>query len=98
MKQSKIFEGNRMKFYLEDFRNILPLKNIQTVIVDPPYNINFNYGKNFKDFIDPEDYKQLIYEVAYLSYKSTKRDLRFVYKCGYQKYHNINLPLEFLYP
>jgi len=63
-----------MKFYLEDFRNILPLKNIQTVIVDPPYNINFNYGKNFKDNIDPDEYKQLIYDVSNLSYKSTKDD------------------------
>ena len=52
-KKQKTFEGNRMKFYLDDFRNVMPLKNIQTVIVDPPYNINFNYGKNFKDNIDP---------------------------------------------
>lgn len=72
--KSNIFEGNRMKFYLEDFRNVMPLKNIQTVIVDPPYNINFNYGKNFKDNIDPEEYKQLMYDVSDLSYKSTKDD------------------------
>ena len=73
-KKQKTFEGNRMKFYLVDFRNVMPLKNIQTVIVDPPYNINFNYGKNFKDNIDPEEYKQLMYDVADLSYKSTKDD------------------------
>ena len=73
-KKQKTFEGNRMKFYLDDFRNVMPLKNIQTVIVDPPYNINFNYGKNFKDNIDPEEYKQLMYDVADLSYKSTKED------------------------
>lgn len=74
VKKQKTFEGNRMKFYLDDFRNVMPLKNIQTVIVDPPYNINFNYGKNFKDNIDPEEYKQLMYDVADLSYKSTKKD------------------------
>ncbi len=73
-KKQKTFEGNRMKFYLDDFRNVMPLKNIQTVIVDPPYNINFNYGKNFKDNIEPEEYKQLMYDVADLSYKSTKED------------------------
>ncbi len=73
-KKQKTFEGNRMKFYLDDFRNVMPLKNIQTVIVDPPYNINFNYGKNFKDNIDPEEYKQLMYDVADLAYKSTKED------------------------
>lgn len=66
--------NKNFKIYLEDFRNIMPLKDIQTVIVDPPYNINFNYGKNFKDNINPEEYKQLIYDVADLSFKSTKDD------------------------
>ena len=51
-----VVESKDLKLYLEDFRNILPLKNIQTVIVDPPYNINFNYGKNYKDNIDPEEW------------------------------------------
>ena len=69
-----VVESKDLKLYLEDFRNILPLKNIQTVIVDPPYNINFNYGKNYKDNIDPEEYKSLIYDVLDLSYKSTEKD------------------------
>jgi len=70
----KLYETDKIKFYLDDFRKVLPLKNIQTVIVDPPYNINFNYGKNFKDNINPEEYKALMFDVLDLSYKSTKKD------------------------
>lgn len=74
VNKSKLYETDKIKFYLDDFRKVLPLKNIQTVIVDPPYNINFNYGKNFKDNINPEEYKALVFDVLDLSYKSTKKD------------------------
>lgn len=74
VNKSKLYETDKIKFYLDDFRKVLPLKNIQTVIVDPPYNINFNYGKNFKDNINPEEYKALMFDVLDLSYKSTKKD------------------------
>lgn len=74
VKKTKVFESNNIKVYLDDFRNILPIKNVQTVIVDPPYNINFNYGKNFRDNIHPDEYKALMYDVLDLSYKSTKKD------------------------
>ena len=74
VNKSKLYEADKIKFYLDDFRKVLPLKNIQTVIVDPPYNINFNYGKNFKDNINPEEYKALMFDVLDLSYKSTKKD------------------------
>ena len=69
-----VIESKNLKLYLNDFRKVMPLKNVQTVIVDPPYNINFNYGKNYKDNIDPEEYKALMYDVLDLSYKSTKKD------------------------
>jgi|TARA_B100001094_G_scaffold310967_1_gene346144 site-specific DNA-methyltransferase (adenine-specific) len=74
VNKSKLIESEKIKFYLDDFRKVMPLKNIQTVIVDPPYNINFNYGKNFKDNINPEEYKALMYDVLDLSFKSTKKD------------------------
>jgi site-specific DNA-methyltransferase (adenine-specific) len=74
VNKSKLYETDKIKFYLDDFRKVLPLKNIQTVIVDPPYNINFNYGKNFKDNINPEEYKALMFDVLDLSFKSTKKD------------------------
>jgi len=67
--------NKNMTFYRDDFRKILPsLKNFQTVIVDPPYNINFDYGGKYKDNIRPDDYKKLMFDVLKLSYKSTKKD------------------------
>ena len=67
--------NKNMTFYRQGFRKILPsLKNFQTVIVDPPYNINFDYGGKYKDNIRPDDYKKLMYDVLNLSYKSTKKD------------------------
>jgi len=74
VNKSKLYETDKIKFFLDDFRNVMPLNNIQTVVVDPPYNINFNYGKNFKDNINPEEYKALMFDVLDLSYKSTKKD------------------------
>ena len=68
-----VVESKNLKLYLNDFRKVMPLKNIQTVIVDPPYNINFNYGKNYKDNIDPEEYKALMYDVLDLSLKAQKK-------------------------
>ena len=63
-----------MEFINDDFRNVLPLQNIQTVIVDPPYNINFNYNSVYKDNLKPEEYKSLIADVVNLSYESTNDD------------------------
>ena len=73
-KALPIVEQKNLKLYLSDFKNVLPLKNIQTVIVDPPYNINFNYGKNYKDNMNPDEYKKLMYDVLNLSFRSTKKD------------------------
>ena len=62
-----------MKFYLSDFKKLLPLKTkAQTVIVDPPYNIGFNYGKNFKDNKSQSEYKNEIRTLLELSYQSSK--------------------------
>ena len=72
-KALPIVEQKNLKLYLSDFKNVLPLKNIQTVIVDPPYNINFNYGKNYKDNMNPDEYKKLMYDVLNLSFRSTKK-------------------------
>lgn len=74
MKNYKDKEGN-IELYLTDFKEFLPLKEkAQTVIVDPPYNISFNYGKNYKDNIEPSEYRRLIRDVLDLSYESTKKN------------------------
>jgi len=35
---------------------------IQTTIIDPPYNIGFNYKSDFKDRMTPDEYNEFIYE------------------------------------
>lgn len=40
-----------------------PNRDLQTIIIDPPYNINFNYKGEYKDKLHPEDYWNLIYNV-----------------------------------
>jgi len=35
---------------------------IQTTIIDPPYNIGFNYKSDFKDKMTPEEYNKFIYD------------------------------------
>ena len=66
-------DDEAMKFYLSDFKKILPLKEkAQTVVVDPPYNIGFNYGKNFKDNKSQSEYKEEMRTLLDLSYQSSK--------------------------
>jgi DNA modification methylase len=74
MAEKQYFSSDeKMQFYLNDFKNVLPLKNkAQTVIVDPPYNIGFNYGTNFKDNKDQSEYKEEMKALLNLSYKSSK--------------------------
>jgi len=60
-----------MKFICKDFRDALPIKDVQTFIMDPPYNINFNYKSKYKDNLDPNEYKQTIKDVLDLAYISS---------------------------
>ena len=39
-----------------------PELKIQTTIIDPPYNIGFNYKSDFKDKMTPEEYNKFIYD------------------------------------
>ena len=65
--------NEEMKFFLNNFKNVLPLEEkVQTVIVDPPYNIGFNYGTNFKDNKDQSEYKEEMKTLLDLSYQSSK--------------------------
>ena len=71
-------KGDNVTFYRDDFKNVLPhIKNVQTIIVDPPYNINFNYNSKYKDNIPPDEYKALIKDVLDLSFKASKDDSSF---------------------
>ena len=78
MKKSKTslnpkISENGMTYYLDDFRDIIPsLDNFQTVIVDPPYNINFDYKGGYKYNLASDDYKNLVKDILNLSYEATK--------------------------
>ena len=72
---TKQIKNKNLSFYLADFKDVLPFeKKAQTVIVDPPYNIDFNYGKNFKDNKSQSEYKKEIENLLELSYMSTKKN------------------------
>lgn len=73
---------SEMKLINDDFRNIDWPENIQTIIVDPPYNIGFNYKSNFKnkltnnkhsykDKLTNIEYKELIYNMLEKSYTNS---------------------------
>ena len=58
--------------YLQgSFKEHLPISGIQTWIVDPPYNIKFNYNSEFKDNLPAEEYEKLIFDLLELSFDST---------------------------
>ena len=67
-----------MDFELNDFRKALPkIKDVQTFIMDPPYNIKFDYQSKYKDNLDPEEYKQTIKEVLDIAYNVSKDSASF---------------------
>jgi len=47
---------------------------IQTTIIDPPYNIGFNYKSDFKDKMTPEEYKKFIYDCIEACYYHSTDD------------------------
>jgi DNA modification methylase len=50
----------------------LPIENVQTWIVDPPYNIGFNYHSDFSDKMTKQDYSDLHYDFLELAHDSSK--------------------------
>jgi adenine-specific DNA-methyltransferase len=71
MKQ--ISKGNKT-FINGSFEMLENIKNVQTFIVDPPYNIGFNYRTDFKDNADTSDYAQTTYDLINHMYVSSKDD------------------------
>ena len=67
-----------INFELNDFRKALPdQKDVQTFIMDPPYNIKFDYKSKYKDNLDPEQYKQTIKDVLDIAYEVSKDSASF---------------------
>ena len=81
-----------MKFQLSDFRKALPeLKDVQTFIMDPPYNIKFDYKSKYKDNLDPEQYKQTIKEGKNDYYLANYSALPFVNSIKEQATNNLQI-------
>jgi adenine-specific DNA-methyltransferase len=68
------FKNNLIELNIGDYKNFLPIKDVQTVITDPPYNIGYNYNKKINDKKPFQEYEKLIEDVLNLSYESTKKD------------------------
>jgi DNA modification methylase len=56
-------ENDFIKFALDDYNYSKPGTDAQTIIVDPPYNINHNYKSKYKDKLSWIDYENLIYNL-----------------------------------
>jgi len=75
MKQE--ISNEYIKFVLDDYNYSKPDNpfgtntKAQTIIVDPPYNINHNYKSKYKDNLHPEDYRNLIYNLLEDCYDSS---------------------------
>ena len=52
--------NKEIELYLSDYSYELPIDNVQTFIIDPPYNIGYNYKSKVNDNLHPEDYKNMI--------------------------------------
>ena len=62
-----------MEFQLGSFKDLLPIQNVQTWIVDPPYNIKFNYkNSSFKDNLADDEYEKLMFDMLEMAFDSTR--------------------------
>ena len=51
-----------------------PKLPIQTTIIDPPYNIGYNYKSNFDDKMTPDQYNKFIYDCIEGCFNNSKDD------------------------
>ncbi len=63
--------GVNKTFVLSSYEMALPVDNVQTFIIDPPYNIGFNYKSNYKDTLNKQEYSDTLYEVTQMMYESS---------------------------
>jgi site-specific DNA-methyltransferase (adenine-specific) len=63
-------ESKNQSYNLGSYDWHLPIENVQTWIVDPPYNIGYNYKSSFNDKMTPQEYSDLHYDFLELAYDS----------------------------
>ena len=66
--------NDNVELIISDYAYELPIDNVQTFIIDPPYNIGYNYKGKVNDNLHPEDYRNMIYDVLELAYDSSNDD------------------------
>jgi len=62
---------NDKTFVLSSYEMALPVENVQTFIIDPPYNIGFNYRSGYKDSLEKQEYSDGLYEVLEMMFESS---------------------------
>jgi len=72
IKSDFVLEGANQIYKLGSYDWHLPIENVQTWIVDPPYNIGYDYKSAFNDKMSPQEYSDLHYDFLELAYDSSK--------------------------
>ena len=69
--------GLNQEYLLGSYDYHLPIEGVQTWIVDPPYNIGYNYKSKFKDSMTPQEYSDMHYDFLELAYDSANEGASF---------------------
>lgn len=88
---------------------LFPEKKIQTTIIDPPYNIGFNYKSDFKDKMTLDEYNEFIYECIEGCFWSSKDDASLflinypeiifkLHKAIFESNWNVHQFIQWVYP
>jgi site-specific DNA-methyltransferase (adenine-specific) len=64
--------GTNQEYLLGSYDYHLPITDVQTWIVDPPYNIGYNYKSDFNDSMSKQEYSDMHYDFLELAYDSAK--------------------------
>lgn len=69
--------GTNQEYLLGSYDYHLPIEGVQTWIVDPPYNIGYNYKSDFNDSMSKQEYSDMHYDFLELAYDSAKEGASF---------------------
>lgn len=71
IKSDIAIEGNNQIYNLGSYDCHLPISGVQTWIVDPPYNIGYDYKSSFSDKMTKQEYSDMHHKFLKLAYDST---------------------------
>lgn len=64
--------GKNKTLVLGAYEEIFPITDVQTFILDPPYNIGFDYKSKYKDNMSTQEYSDTLYDITQLMFESSK--------------------------